>query len=105
MSLSYCMYIFVMGGRRERAQHMGRVQGPSQRFLCAFWWPTRDPTRGRGHRQLTPSPQAAITIDIHHARSYRIVYVFLESNALRVFLRALWAAARDPARGRGGHSN
>jgi hypothetical protein len=95
-----------LGGGRERARQMGRVRGPNQRFLRAFWRSTSDPTRGRGTQaHQPPPPRLQSPSNIHHARSYRIQYVFLEFTVLSIILRALWAGGARSDWGEGGHSN
>ncbi len=102
MLLSYCMYIFVMGGgARARAAYEACPRTQPAIFTRVLVVDERSDEGEGDTGKLTPSPQAAITIDIHHARSYRIKYVFLESKTLSIVLRALWAAMRDSTRGRG----
>jgi hypothetical protein len=95
----------VLGGGRERARQMGRVRGPSQRFLRAFWRSTSDPTRRRGTlAHQPPPPRLQSPSNIHHARSYRMHCVFLEFTVLSIILRALWAGGARSDWGEGGHT-
>jgi hypothetical protein len=81
----------------------GRVQGPSQQFLHAFWQTASDPTRGRGHWQTNPLPPGCNHHqNVHHARSYSVKYIFLKYPVLSIVFTHALGERRAIRRGGGG---
>ncbi len=67
----FCLFVLIWRrGGRGRAHRMGRVRGPSQRFLRTFWRTTSDLARGRGTQTDQPPPPRQAALIMTRKKSY-----------------------------------